>query len=142
MGPARVSWRPVNAPIVPNGPRIGHDLVDVARLTRAIEERPERWQQRIFTEAEWERAQARPDTYAVLAARFAAKEAAFKALGTGWGKGVAWRDVEVIGGGRTAPSLSLRGVAAEIAEKGKLQLLLSISHTDELASAVVMALPR
>ena len=126
----------------PSGPRIGHDLVDVARLTRAIQERPQRWQDRIFTEAEWERADARPDKYAVLAARFAAKEATFKALGTGWGKGVAWRDVEVIGGGRTAPALSLRGVAATVAEDAKLDLHLSISHTDELASAVVMALPR
>lgn len=132
----------MSSPVVPNGPRIGHDLVDVARLARAIQERPSRWQERIFTEAEWERAVARPDKYAVLAARFAAKEAAFKALGTGWGRGVAWRDVEVIGGGRTAPSLSLSGVAATIAEEANLQLLVSISHTDELASAMVMALPR
>lgn len=117
-------------------------MVEVGRLARAIQERPRRWQERVFTEAEWERAHARPDTFAVLAARFAAKEAAFKALGTGWGQGVAWRDVEVVGGGRTAPSLALTGVAADVANNADLELCVSLSHTDDLASAVVMALPR
>ena len=110
-------------------------------MAKAIEERPTRWKERVFTEAEWARAQARPDTYAVLSARFAAKEAAFKALRTGWGQGVAWRDVEVVGGGRSAPDLVLTGKAAVIANEADLTLYVSISHTDHLASAVVMALP-
>lgn len=123
------------------GPRIGHDLVDIERFRKAIERREAAWQRRVFTEQEWEAASKRPDRGAVLAARFAAKEAAFKALGTGWGRGVRWLDVEVAGGGRTAPWLVLRGEAKRLAQAGGLDLQLSLSHTDALASAVVMALP-
>lgn len=126
---------------IPTGPRIGHDLVDIDRFRKALSRREAAWQRRVFTEGEWEAASRRPDRDAVLAARFAAKEAAFKALGTGWGKGVRWLDVEVAGGGRTAPRLVLRGEAQRLAEAAGLELQISLSHTDELASAVVMALP-
>ena len=122
-------------------PHLGHDLVDIPRFSAILARREAAFRRRIFTEAEWERAAARPDRDAVLAARFAAKEAALKALGTGWGRGVAWRDVEVIGGGRSAPSLELRGEALRCAQEAGVVLLLSISHTDTMASAVVMAWP-
>lgn len=124
------------------GPRIGHDLVDIERFRSAIARREAGWRRRVFTEGEWEAAARRPDRDAVLAARFAAKEAAFKALGTGWGRGVRWLDVEVAGGGRGAPRLVLRGEALRLAEAAGVELLISLSHTDELASAVVMAFPR
>ncbi len=120
-------------------PRIGHDLVDIPRFTRALERREAAWQRRVFTAGEWEAAGSRPDRAAVLAARFAAKEATFKALGTGWGQGVAWLDVEVVGGGRSAPSLVLRGKALEIIEEHGVSLQLSLSHTDLLATAMVLA---
>ena len=95
----------------------------------------------MFCPGEWARANQRADKWAALAGRFAAKEAAFKVLGTGWGQGVAWQEVEVLGGGRSAPALRLTGQAeAKAAELG-LRLTLSISHTDGLASAVVFGFP-
>jgi holo-[acyl-carrier protein] synthase len=125
----------------PGLPRVGHDLVDVARFQSLVEARPERYEARVFSPAEWALAAARPDRWAALAARFAAKEAALKVLGTGWGQGVAWTDVEVLGGGRTAPELKLGGEAARVAGRLGLRLTLSISHTDALASAVVIGYP-
>ena len=122
--------------------RIGHDLVEVERFRAALERHGEGWRRRVFTEGEWEAASKRPDRAAVLAARFAAKEAALKALGTGWGKGVAWKDVEVVGGERTAPALVLQGVAQRIADEAGVRLEVSLTHTDSLASAVVIAAPR
>ncbi len=119
--------------------RIGQDLVDVARLGRALEGKEERFQRRVFTEEEWARSSARPDRVAALAARFAAKEAAFKALGTGWSDGVAWRDVEVLGGSPETPVLALHGKAAEIAQAAGLVLTVSLTHTEELAAAMVLA---
>lgn len=120
-------------------PRVGLDLVDIERLRRAIVRREHRWQARVFTQAEWQAADARRDRFAVLAARFAAKEAAFKALGTGWGQGVRWTDVEVAGGGRKPPALVLHGRAAELAARAGLRLAVSLSHTEHTAAAVVLA---
>jgi holo-[acyl-carrier protein] synthase len=120
-------------------PRIGLDLVDIARFGRALSRREGRWRERVFTNEEWQAASERPDKVAVLAARFAAKEAAFKALGTGWGAGVRWTDVAVEGGGRRPPSLVLSGRAAELADAAGLQLTVSLSHTEHTASAVVLA---
>lgn len=123
----------------PSTPAIGHDLVDIPRFRRALERRPGAWQRKVFTEGEWEAAGRRPDAAAVLAARFAAKEAAMKALGTGWGGGVSWRDVEVLGGGRTAPRLHLTGEAARRLEGRSMHL--SLSHAGDVASAVVLLWP-
>ena len=121
-------------------PRIGLDLVDIARFERALSRRERRWQERVFTEEEWGAASGRADKVAVLAARFAAKEAAFKALGTGWGQGVSWTDVAVHGGGRTPPVLVLTGRAAELAHEAGLRLTVSLTHTEKTAAAVVIAL--
>ncbi len=126
----------------PHTHRIGHDLVEVERFRSTLEKHADGLRRRVFTEGEWEAASKRPDKVAVLAARFAAKEAAFKALGTGWGKGVKWTDVEVIGGERTAPALVLQGHAHRIAQEAGVSLEVSISHTDSMASAVVIAAPR
>jgi holo-[acyl-carrier protein] synthase len=115
--------------------------VDVRRLARALERREAAWRERVFTPGEWQAAAGRPDRAAALAARFAAKEAAMKALGTGWGRGVAWRDVEVEGGGRGAPRLRLHGEAARLADEAGLRLEVSLSHAADLASAVVLAWP-
>lgn len=127
----------------PSGaPQIGHDLVDIARFERALRRREEAWRERVFTEHEWEVAGRRADRMAVLAARFAAKEAAMKALGTGWGQGVRWLDVEVRGGGREKPALHLHGEALARADAQRVDLALSLSHTEGTASAIVLAWPR
>jgi len=113
---------------------IGVDLLEIARLERALERHP-RLAERVFTEAELEYARARRRPGRHLAARFAAKEAAVKALGFRDGMGL--RDVEVIAG--EPPTLCLSGRAAAVA--GDQVLHVSLTHARETAAAVVMALP-
>jgi holo-[acyl-carrier protein] synthase len=115
---------------------VGIDLIEIARLERALERRP-RLAERLFTQAELELARPRLRPGRHLAARFAAKEAAIKALGVA----VPAREIEVEGGGREAPRLHLHGTAAElIAERG-VELQLSVTHSRDMAAAVVLASP-
>jgi holo-[acyl-carrier protein] synthase len=118
---------------------VGVDVVDVARMARSVERGGRRFRERVFTRGEWAYAAKRGDRADVLAARFAVKEAVMKALGTGWGKGVAWTDVEVVGGGRSKPRLRLRGKAAAIANARGLSLAISLSHAGGIAAAVAVA---
>jgi holo-[acyl-carrier protein] synthase len=112
---------------------VGIDLLDVARLERALERRP-RLAERVFTDAEREYAAARARPAMHLAARFCAKEAVAKALGlTGW----SFRDVEVVATD-AAPELRLSGtVAARAAQLGG-ELAISLTHTNEVAGAVAI----
>lgn len=114
---------------------IGVDLLDVARLERALERRP-RLAERLFRPGELEYARSRRRPAMHLAARFAAKEAAVKALA---GEVVPLRDVEVEGGGGEPPRLRLHGAAAEAARRLGITLDVSLTHTRELAAAVVSA---
>lgn len=122
---------------------IGVDLCDVARLARAIDgETGAAFRRRVFTEGEQaycdrRRGAARDQSYA---ARFAAKEAAMKALGTGWSDGIGWQDVEVVRDGDAAPRLVLHGAAASLAaSQGVARWHLTLSHTEQLAIAWAMA---
>lgn len=120
----------------------GVDLVDVERIRRSLDEHGERFQSRCFTKAEADYCTcARPPRdIERFAARFAAKEAALKALGTGWADGIAWTDVEVVLAPSGAPSINLSGKAKEIADRlGIAELLVSLSHTPTLAMASVIA---
>lgn len=115
------------------------DIVEVPRVAAAIERFGRRFLERIFTEAEIRYCQSRRNSTERFAARFAAKEAALKALGTGWRMGVAWKDVEVRRepGGR--PTVHFSGRAAEFAVGlGMKQASLSLSHTAEQAMAQVI----
>ena len=114
------------------------DIVETARMAGAVRRGGERLLLRLFTDAE--RADARKgDEAAGLAARFAAKEAALKALGTGWSGGISWRDVEVVREACGRLSLGLAGRAAEIArERGVAHTHLAISEGAGLAGAVVI----
>ena len=116
---------------------IGIDLIEIARLERAIERRP-RLAERVFSAAELEgaRTRARPGRH--LAARFAAKEAALKALGLG---GLRLHEVEVEGGGGEPPRLRLHGEAAEFAAREGVELSVSLTHSRDMAAAVVRADP-
>jgi holo-[acyl-carrier protein] synthase len=122
---------------------IGHgvDLVDVSRIEKSVREHGERFLARCFTKGE--RAYAASNAkreYEHLAARFAAKEAVLKALGTGWSRGIAWTDVEVVRAPSGEPGVKLGGVAARIAtERGMTRWLISLSHTDTHAIASVIA---
>ncbi|HEX2468873.1 MAG TPA: holo-ACP synthase [Solirubrobacterales bacterium] len=113
---------------------VGVDLIEIERVERALERHP-RLAERIFWPGELESSQrGRPGRH--LAARFAAKEAALKALGLG---GLALRDVEVVGGGNSAPELRLHGRAAEAAARQGVELCVSLTHSRDLATAVVVA---
>ena len=118
---------------------LGVDLEEVRRIRGAIERHGERLTRRIFTPVEIAYAESKASRFLSYAARFAAKEAAMKALGTGWNHGVRWVDIEVENqpGGR--PLLRLRGRAAEAADKlGCRSIHLSLSHTRETALAEVI----
>jgi holo-[acyl-carrier protein] synthase len=114
-------------------PGIGIDLIEVERIEQALERRP-RLAERLFTAAELEysRARARPGRH--LAARFAAKEAAMKALGLG---GMRMGQIEVVGGGDGPPRLRLSGDAAAVAQREQVDLRVSMTHSRELAAATV-----
>lgn len=116
-------------------PRIGIDLIEIGRLELALKRRPG-LAERVFSAAElaYSERHARPARH--LAARFAAKEAALKALGIG---GLLLHEVEVEGGGDQPPHLTLNGSAAEVAAREGLELSVSLTHSRELAAAVVAA---
>jgi len=117
----------------------GIDIAEVPRIRAAIEHHGERFLQRVFTAAEIGYCESKANRVERYAARFAAKEAGMKALGTGWSHGVRWRDLEVgrQPGGR--PALLLHGKAAEFAAKlGATRIALSLTHTAELAMAQVI----
>jgi len=117
--------------------RTGVDLVSLPRFARALERHGERLLVRVFTPAEVALCAGK---VASLAARFAAKEAVVKALGTGIGP-VSWREVEVLRGEDGAPVLRLHGEAARrAAALGLTRWSLSLSHTREMAVAFVVAL--
>jgi holo-[acyl-carrier protein] synthase len=116
---------------------VGLDLLDVERLERALQRRP-RLAQRLFTDGELAHAGARARPGPHLAARFAAKEAAVKALGGG---AVPLREIEVEGGGREAPRLRLHGRAAMLAQERGVELQVSLTHSHNVAAAAVLAVP-
>lgn len=118
-------------------PGIGLDLIEIARLERALERRPS-LAARMFSDGEREYASrhGRPGRH--LAARFAAKEAALKALGLG---GLRLHEVEVEGGGDRPPRLVLHGEAAARAASEGISLAVSLTHSHELAAAVVVREP-
>jgi len=117
----------------------GIDIAEVPRIRAAIERHGERFLQRVFTPDEIRYCESKANRVERYAARFAAKEAGMKALGTGWNHGVRWRDLEVARqpGGR--PALVLHGKAAEFAAKlGATRMALSLTHSAELAMAQVI----
>ena len=117
----------------------GIDIAEVPRIEASIARFGDRFLQRVFTKAEREYCESKANRVERYAARFAAKEAAMKAIGTGWNHGVTWRDVEVCRqpGGR--PTIAFHGKAAEFAANlGAVHIALSLSHTVEYAIAQVI----
>jgi holo-[acyl-carrier protein] synthase len=119
--------------------RTGIDLLEVERLKRAIDRHGNRFLRRIYTTRELSLI---GENIPSLAARFAAKEAVAKTLGTGIGT-VGWKDIEILRGPSKEPVLHLHGEALRVAEKLNLHIWsISISHTQEHAIAMVVALDR
>jgi holo-[acyl-carrier protein] synthase len=117
----------------------GIDIAEVPRIAESIARFGERFLSRVFTENEIKYCDSKANRAERYAARFAAKEAAMKALGTGWSRGVRWRDIEVRRqpGGR--PTLAFHGVAAEFAARlGTRNIALSLTHTEDQAFAQVI----
>jgi holo-[acyl-carrier protein] synthase len=119
---------------------IGIDATDLPRVADILERYGDRFLRRVFTDGEIAYCTKRRDPVPHLAGRFAAKEAAMKALGTGQSRGVMWKDIEVVRDGGP-PRLKLHGGAARRAdEMGVRQSLVTITHAETLAFAQVVLL--
>jgi holo-[acyl-carrier protein] synthase len=117
---------------------IGLDATDISRIADVLERYGERFLHRVFTPGEIAYCTKRRNPAPHLAGRFAAKEAAMKALGTGQSQGVLWKDIEVVRGGGP-PRLELRGGAARRAGVMNVRRsLVTITHSETLALAQVM----
>jgi len=119
---------------------VGVDIVEVERIRRAIEQYGEKFIRRVFTPDEIAHCEGKRDAFLRYAARFAAKEAAFKSLRGRWQKGMRWLDFETLGEEFRPPTLRLTGAAAAMQrEAGVTAFHLSISHDRHYAVAVVIA---
>jgi holo-[acyl-carrier protein] synthase len=117
----------------------GVDLAEVPRIRASIERYGRRFIERVYTPAEIAYVERKANKYERYAARFAAKEAGMKAIGTGWRRGVRWQDFEVANLPSGKPTLRLHGVAAQVALRlGVQNIALSITHTAETALAHVI----
>ena len=117
----------------------GVDITEVTRVREALERFGDRFLRRVFTPAEVEYCASKRNNAERLAARFSAKEAALKALGTGLRHGITWRDVEVRRQPGSRPTIAFSGVAAKFAVRlGVKHISLSLSHTAEQAIAMVI----
>lgn len=122
---------------------IGNDLIDIRRIERTLERFGERFLDRVYTEIERTKSNRRVNRAASYAKRFAAKEACSKALGTGFRRGVYWRDLGVVNLPSGKPTLKLTGGAArrleELTPDGMIaQIDLTITDDHSLAEAVVV----
>ena len=118
---------------------LGVDLEETTRIGAAIKRHGRAFLERIFTPGEIAYCERYHGSVERYAARFAAKEATMKALGTGWSKGVRWRDIEVARQPGERPTIVLHGVARQHAERlGARHISLSISHTGNFALAQVI----
>ena len=117
----------------------GIDIAEVPRIAQALARYGDRFLHRVFTEGEIRYCDSKANRVERYAARFAAKEAGMKAIGTGWKRGVRWQDFEVANLPSGRPTLKLHGEAARIAGQLGVKLIsLSITHTSELGMAHVI----
>lgn len=118
---------------------IGIDLVEVKRVAQNLDRFGERFVRRVFTPPERDYCSRNPACAPHYAARFAAKEALLKAMGTGHSRGISWQDVSVEKDQDGKPQISLKGVAASLAQSfGIVRVHVSLSHTAEHAIAYVV----
>lgn len=118
---------------------VGLDFVETERFLALLGRREAGLRRRVFTDAEWRTCAARPDRGLALAARFAAKEAAMKALGTGWGAGVGFRQIELLGERGKPPRIAWHGAARAAADRlGVRRAHVSLTHQAGAAAAVVI----
>lgn len=120
---------------------IGTDITEIERVDRMLERHGDYFLRRVYTEAELAYCQGRKQAGQHFAGRWAAKEAILKAIGTGWIRGISWRDVEVLNEPSGKPIVKLHGGALKVAsERGIRSVLISISHCECHAIAYATAL--
>lgn len=118
---------------------VGIDITEVQRVEEAISRHGRRFLERVFTPGEIAYCESHRNRFERYAARFAAKEAAMKALGTGWRRGIRWVDIEVVNLPGGKPTLRLAGAAARRASQlGAANVVLSMTHTASQAMAQVI----
>ena len=118
---------------------LGLDIAEVDRIEASIRRHGRAFVERIFTAAEIAYCEKHRNRAERFAGRFAAKEAAMKALGTGWANGVRWVDIEVVHEAGGKPALKLSGASREIAGRlGVMNIALTITHTGNTALAMVI----
>ena len=119
---------------------VGTDLIEIARIEKSVARFGDHFLDRVFTSGEIAYCRQKKHAAESLAARFAAKEAGAKALGTGISRGITWKEIEVRRNPGERPTLHLSGRAAERAKQmGVNRLSLSLSHSRDVAFAVVIA---
>lgn len=117
----------------------GVDIIEISRIREMCERHGDRFVERVFTAREAGYCREHKDPYPRFAARFAAKEAALKVVGTGWRDGIAWTDVEVVNAPSGAPTLRVSGlVKARARELGIECWSISLSHSRDFAVASVI----
>ena len=122
---------------------LGSDIIDIRRIERTLERFGERFLDRIFTEAERRKSEGRAGRVASYAKRFAAKEACAKALGTGFRRGVYWRDLGVVNAPSGKPAMALTGGALErlndiTPEGARAHIELTLTDDHPIAQAIVL----
>lgn len=118
---------------------MGVDIIEVPRVRAAIERFGDRFLRRLFTQREILYCESKANKFERFAARFAAKEAALKAIGTGLSRGISWQDVEVVREPSGRPTLAFTGKAAEFAQRlGSRRASISLTHTEQVAFAQVI----
>ncbi len=118
---------------------LGLDIAEIDRIEAAITRHGAPFIERLYTPKETAYCESHRNRFERYAARFAAKEAAMKALGTGWRYGVRWRDIEVTREPSGKPTLNLEGIAREFADRlGVKNIALTITHSGNLALAEVI----
>ncbi len=120
---------------------IGTDIIECLRIAQMIERHGDLFINRVFTPDEVAYCRSRKQATQHFAGRWAAKEAILKALGTGWRRGIGWRDMEIRSEGSGRPVVAVQGAVKELVEQlGVVQILVSISHCRTHASAFAVAL--
>lgn len=118
---------------------IGYDMVEVSRLESVLSRWGRRFEERVFTARELAYCKSKKNCAQRMACRFAAKEAVFKALGTGWQGGIGWTDIEVGNDGLGKPSISLSGQAEQLSRQlGVRNIFVSMTSTKDYGAAQVI----
>lgn len=136
----------MKSPKIPEGTNVvgvGIDQIEVSRIRDSLEKHGDHFLKKIFSENEQSYCEDKADPAPCLAARFAAKEAVAKAFGTGFGKEFGWLDSEIIHGDAGEPILSFNPRATELLKsKGAEKALVSLTHLETVASAIVILVSR